>query len=238
MNGPHNTPLALGREPMTAVFWVIFAPFLFQVFVLAIVASLWPGSYGEDMRAAWFGLCLAGILQFAALSYWLEHQGAGPFAGEMRITGDWLILSIILGPVILFVPQIVAGFMMAGQENWQYADEQQREAFSPANWTMTYVFFVVLLAPIVEEVTYRGVAIGAMLARGWSPAAAAVVSSGAFAIIHLQYSLAAMITIFCAGLGFAALRIVSGRLSVPIIAHCAANLAVVLLQWAYAPPVT
>ena len=238
MTGPYNTPLALGREPLTAAFWVICTPFLFQITVMTLVASVWPMSTDGEMRAAWFGLCLSGLLQFAALSYWLEHQGAGPFAGDMRITADWLGLALILGPLILFIPQLFAAFIMAGEENWQYANDTQRDAFSPANWTLTYIFFVILLAPIVEEVTYRGVAIGAMLARGWTPAAAAVVSSAAFAIIHMQYSPAAMITIFCAGLGFAALRIVSGTMIVPIIAHCFANLVVILLQWVYAPPVT
>ncbi|MDJ0922710.1 MAG: type II CAAX endopeptidase family protein [Henriciella sp.] len=238
MNGPCNTPLALGREPLTAAFWVVCAPFLFQIIVVSIVAGLWTTPTDGDMRVAWFALCLSGFLQFAALSLWLQHQGAGPFAGEMRTNSRWFVLALILGPLFLFVPQFITAGFMSGQENWQYADEQQTAAFSPANWTLTYLFFVVILAPIVEEVTYRGVAIGAMLARGWTPAAAAVVSSAAFALIHLQYSPAAMITIFCAGLGFAFLRIVSGTMIVPIVAHIAANLDVILIQWAFTPPVT
>lgn len=238
MNGPYATPLSLGREPMTAAFWVLCAPFLFQVATVAVVGSVWPISSDGDMRPAWFALCVSGGLQFAALSLWLQHQGAGAFSGEMRTTATWLVLAIILGPLFLFVPQLITAGFMSGQENWQYSSDQEREAFSPANWTLTYVFFVVLLAPIVEEVTYRGVALGTMIARGWTPAAAAIVSSAAFALIHMQYSPAAMITIFIAGIGFAFLRIVSGTMIVPIIGHIAANLDVVLLQYAFAPPVT
>jgi len=53
----------------------------------------------------------------------------------------------------------------------------------------------------------------------------------------LQYSLPAMAVVFFTGLGFAGLRLLSRSILVPILAHMAANAAMILMQLlATAPP--
>ena len=95
-----------------------------------------------------------------------------------------------------------------------------------------------IYSPLVEEVTFRGIALGTLIARGLSVPAAVVLSSLAFAISHLQYSPAAMFVVFLSGVGFAILRLMSGTVLVPIIAHAAANADVLLLNWFAASPPT
>lgn len=241
--GPYNTPLALGREPLTAFFWVVLAPVLFLTgagFIAAFFAPDFNPGTAQEIEAyqlLWIVTCLAMAAWFALMSFWSDWLGAGPFAGAMSVDGRWLVIALIVGPMMLLIPNFVAANLMP-EEGWQYRDEINRAIFAPANWTIAYIFIAVVMAPVVEEVAFRGIAFGALIARGFGPAAAVLVSSLAFALSHLQYSVAAMSVVFVTGVGFAILRLVSGTVIVPIVAHAAANADVLLLNWlaASAPP--
>jgi membrane protease YdiL (CAAX protease family) len=87
------------------------------------------------------------------------------------------------------------------------------------------VLFVVLSAPIVEELFYRGLVFGSM-ERRWGTTAAVVASAALFALVHFQpYDL---LPLFVAGLVFAALRARFGRLGPAIWAHIGFNLLAVV----------
>ena len=222
--------MALGREPLTAGFFAICAPILFPVMLVTVVIVAAAPDGGLSLGASWITVCVAVALQFAALSYWSDMIGAGPFAGAMRTTQEWILAAIVAGPFILFVPVILVGMMMPEQSNWVYRDGVDPEAFERANWTLSFLFYAVILAPVVEEVTFRGVAMGAAISRGVNPVIAAVIASAAFTLPHMQYSLPAMFAVFVTGLGLAALRLLSGTVIVPIAAHMSANTASFLMQ--------
>lgn len=242
MMGPYNTPLTLAREPMMAFFWVVLAPVVFltgaALIAQSFIPEFEPGS-AEEISAyhtLWLATCLALALWFGLMSAWSEWLGAGAFAGSMRAETRWIIIALLAGPILLILPSIiVAGFME--EDGWQYRQEVNEAVFAPQNWSLAYIFIAVILAPVVEEITFRGVALGTLIARGLSAPAAVVLSSLAFAISHLQYSPAAMFVVFLSGVGFAVLRLMSGTVLVPIIAHAAANADVLLLNWiATSPP--
>jgi membrane protease YdiL (CAAX protease family) len=171
------------------------------------------------------------------MSLWSEKIGAGPFAGEMRTTANWMGSAIVLGPILLIVPTVLVSSFMS-EAGWQYREAVNEAVFAPQNWSLAYIFIAVGMAPIVEEVAFRGIAFGAIISRGFSPIAAVTVSSLAFAFSHMQYSPAAMFVVFLSGLGFAALRLMSGTVIVPIIAHMAANASVLLINWIASNPPT
>ena len=171
------------------------------------------------------------------MSLWSSAIGAGPFAGEMRAETPWLVVGAILGPLILIIPSLLVGSFMS-EEGWQYRGEVNEAVFAPQNWSLAYVFVAVIMAPIVEEVAFRGVAFGTIIARGLSPVAAITLSSLAFAFSHLQYSPAAMFVVFLSGVGFGVLRMMSGTVIVPIIAHMTANANVLFLNWIASNPPT
>lgn len=219
-----------------AFFWVILAPVLFLTGA-ALVAGQFipefsPGTVEElnAYKTLWFVSCLAMALWFALMSFWSDAIGAGAFAGQMKVESSWLIVGIILGPLLLIVPSLVIGSLMP-EDSWQYREEVNEAAFAPQNWTLAYIFIAVLMAPLVEEVAFRGIAFGAIVSRGLSPAAAIMLSSVAFAFSHLQYSTAAMFVVFLSGVGFGLLRLMSGTVIVPIIAHMSANANVLFLNW-------
>lgn len=243
MSGPYGTPMALGREPFTAFFWAIFAPVLFLT-GSALLASFFyppfePGTAAEIQahQLSWVFACLGMLAWFAAMSFWSDAIGASPFAGRMHADGRWLVIGVIAGPILLIVPSLLISSFMS-EDGWQYRGEVNTEIFAPQNWSLAYIFMAVVLAPIVEEVTFRGVAFGAVIAKGWGPGAAIFLSSAAFALSHLQYSPAAMFVVFLTGIGFAVLRMLSGTLIVPIVAHMAANADVLILNWMAASPAT
>lgn len=243
MTGPYQTPLALAREPLMAFFWAVLAPVLFLTGAALIAAEFIPefspGSPEEIQayHALWLTSCVAMALWFATMSLWANWLGAGPFAGAMKAGTVWLIIAVMVGPVLLIAPSLIVGSFMS-EDGWQYSGEVNEAVFAPQNWTLAYVFIGVAMAPIVEEVAFRGIALGALIARGVSPAGAVVLSSFAFAFSHLQYSPAAMLVVFLSGVGFAVLRLVSGTILVPIVAHMSANGMVLFLNWAAANPPT
>ncbi|WP_083911027.1 CPBP family intramembrane glutamic endopeptidase [Henriciella marina] len=229
---PYNTPAALQKEPFTAAFWILCAPFLFPVLGAFLIGIVWPGFNqvinGSDGTARsvgllWAALAAIHLVHFAILSIWSERIGAGAFAGSMRASQNWIIAAILLGPVILIVPNLVAAALAGGEQGWEYSSDVDTSFFAPENWGVSYLVFALVLAPILEEVTFRGVALGAMLVRGVPPFMAAAISSAAFTFLHLQYSIPALLVVFVAGMGFAWLRLKSGSMLVPILAHIAAN---------------
>lgn len=243
MMGPYNTPLTLAREPLMAFFWAVLAPVVFltgaALIAQAFIPEFEPGTAGEIQayHTLWLASCAAMAVWFATMSFWSEWLGAGAFAGQMQTNARWIVIALIAGPLLLIVPSIVvSGFME--EEGWQYREEINQAIFSPQNWSLAYVCVAVFLAPLVEEVAFRGIAFGTLIARGLSPVGAVVLSSLAFAVSHLQYSPAAMFVVFLSGVGFAVLRLLSGTIIVPIIAHSAANADVLFLTWITSAPST
>jgi len=243
MIGPYRTPLALARDPLMAFFWAVLAPVLFltgaAMLAAEFIPDFSPGSV-EEVQAyhtLWLTSCLSMAVWFAAMSLWSNWLGAGPFAGAMKADTTWLIIAAMVGPLLLIAPSLIVGSFMS-EDGWQYSGEVNEEVFAPRNWSLAYIFIAILMAPIVEEVAFRGIALGALLARGLSPVGAVVLSSFVFAFSHMQYSPAAMLVVFLSGVGFAVLRLLSGTVLVPIVAHMSANGIVLFLNWAAANPPT
>ncbi|MEO1188127.1 MAG: CPBP family intramembrane glutamic endopeptidase [Pseudomonadota bacterium] len=241
--GPYQTPLALAREPMMAFFWAVLAPIIFLSGAALLAVSFIPqfetGSVEEIQayQSLWFVSCIAMAAWFAVMSAWSNWLGAGPFAGQMTTNSTWFMTAAILGPLLLLVPNLVVASFMT-EDGWQYSGEVNQDVFRPQNWTLAFIFVSVIMAPVVEEVAFRGIAFGALIARGLSPVGAVVLSSFAFAFSHLQYSPAAMLVVFVTGIGFAILRLLSGTIIVPIIAHSSANAVILSLNWMAANPPT
>jgi len=243
MTGPYQTPSALAREPMMAFFWALVAPILFLGLAAQLVSALTPAfdpGSADELRVyqtLWFASCIAMATWFASMSVWSNWLGAGPFAGKMTTTQGWVLLGASLGPLLLMLPSMALDTVMT-EDGWQYNGAVNVAIFQPQNWTLAYVFMAVIIAPLVEEVAFRGVAFGALVARGMSATGAIVLSSFAFAFSHLHYSPAGMLVVFLTGAGFAVLRVMSGTVVVPIIAHMAANGVALTLFWMASNPVT
>jgi membrane protease YdiL (CAAX protease family) len=82
---------------------------------------------------------------------------------------------------------------------------------------------LVVLAPLAEELVFRGVLFARICETRLGPAGAIVIPAAFFAILHVQYSALEMIFIAADGLFFGLARYRSRSLLVPIVLHALGN---------------
>lgn len=83
---------------------------------------------------------------------------------------------------------------------------------------------LVLMAPLFEELLFRGFLIPGLESR-WGGRAAVGISGLLFAVIHFQYDLFDMTGVLGLGLLFGAARVTSGSTLLPMVLHAGVNLA-------------
>lgn len=235
--GPYNSPLPLAKEFWSSMAWVICGFTVFSVLIFGLANAISPETFydadGNKSESFYWGVNLvgaiaAGLLIFA-MTEWSNWIGAGYFAGYLKADRGWFLLAVFASPVIWISLSMAMNAIMGGG-NWVYIDEESTEYARAASVTMSGILYAVLLAPILEELSYRGIGMGAVLARGWHPYLAVGVMSALFAATHMQYSPAAMFVVFVGGIWFGALRIMSGSVGVAIAAHISINATLTLLQ--------
>ena len=101
-----------------------------------------------------------------------------------------------------------------------------RSNMGDTGWLLWFWAFFVVIAPVMEELFFRG-----FLMRGWSEtrlgvAGTIVLTSLIFAAIHTHHGLIGMALVFTSALLFGLMRWQSGSTVLPIIMHAARNLAV------------
>ena len=107
-------------------------------------------------------------------------------------------------------------------------EERAKELWDRASggWIIALVIVVVIGAPIIEEIVYRGLILQSLQGR-INDVLALVVSSAWFAAIHLQP--VEFPGLFAFALVLGACFLLTGRLACPIIAHAAFNAVGLLL---------
>ena len=239
-SGPYNSPLALGARPWGSLFFSIWALFLISPAVQGLMLIVDPaftelamqGETVEGFRARWSLILLGYVATLFLTMSWAEMIGAGPFAGSMKTNTKWLLTGLIGGPLVLSVTSVLVSLAMSGSDpNWQLNDAADERAFSAeATAGFAFMFAVVFLAPILEEIGYRGIGLGCLLSRGWDAWGSAFVVTILFTLAHTHFTPVALIPIFLTGLFFAWLRIQSGAVAPSIVAHIAANAFLYLQQ--------
>jgi len=97
------------------------------------------------------------------------------------------------------------------------------DAYVTARWPALLFVAVAIVAPVLEELFFRGLLLSALRARGWSVFRVCIVTSLVFASMHLQYDLYDMTLVFMMGLLLAGARTRSGSLLPGIAMHALAN---------------
>lgn len=98
-------------------------------------------------------------------------------------------------------------------------------------WPLSFIVIAVL-APIAEEMLFRGILLPALARTRLGFWGAAVVSTLTWTLLHFTYSIAGMLLVFLLGMIFSWLFARTGSLRVPIVAHMANNaIAALMLQF-------
>jgi len=232
--GPFNTPITLASRPLMAVFWTLVAPFLILmvlVIALNLVTDDWASKQftadGDFANAATIS-CVGYLILFAGMSFWSDRIGAGPFAGAMKLSPDWIGIAAITGPIVFSGTSMLMSLVLNDDGTWWLRDEAVQDLPQITDRTLLMAVLVVVLIPLVEEVSFRGIALGCLVARRIDPVTSVLITTLGFTAIHTNYSPLGMIPIFIGGLYLGALRLLSGTVAAPLIAHISANFIVIV----------
>ena len=226
----------LSAYPGHAFFFTMLAQLVYAFVVFGLAGSLIPeiaeaarGEGENSTEILWKMTVVLQVVILLHLTLWAERVGAGPFAGDVRTTPKWVGIGIFGAPLLQFLAIIFAYTVLAdGGENWAYRNEEARDFVNAATIGPVMIASLVLLAPIIEEVAFRGVALSCLLGRGVPVLVSIGIQAVGFTALHLQYTPAAMFTVFVLGLFLGWLRVASKSISAPILAHMAVNLQAVI----------
>ena len=208
-----------GRAPRTRlVGWTILVTILAA---LSYAANLAGGDTPDDVLYEW-STAIAGVVQYAIILaiVLLLSRGIAPQALGLRRPASWGRAAgwIVAGLVSIWViGSILNIFLKAGEEQGLVPDgwDSSRAAPFVANFVV-----VAVVAPVVEELTYRGLGFAALRdARGAT--AAIVLTAIAFGLAHGLVVALPVLTIFGAILAW--LRWKTESLYPTIILHAVFN---------------
>ena len=194
----------------------------------------------------------AGLLTVAAYAFLLGKQGAKPsdeyvvaisclamvgvIVWSVRLTGcpvrlylalvstAWINYAVAIAAeaVLLFVHGLVLSQLCDGSSNFQTQGNEIRAAMN-GPLAALFLFNTIILAPVTEEVLFRGFLLPSW-SRSWlGPFGAVAATSVIFAAMHVQYGTCGLIAVGLAGCVYGWLRLRSGSLLPPMLAHCVGN---------------
>jgi hypothetical protein len=204
--------------------------------ILATLPVLAAGIEGDqDMTAYTFGLLLPAqsLGQMVAMAWVSRSKGRGRLRDDFGFSVRLADSSALLVGAGLQVALTVALLPLIRLTGHEEAQELVRLAEESQSALLAAVIVVGagVLAPVIEELLFRGLLLRALLRR-MSPEAAVFVSALAFALAHLAgdpNSLPALPALAALGvvLGIVALR--TGSLSRPILIHAGFNLTATMV---------
>lgn len=154
---------------------------------------------------------------------------------KKQSVGDYLALKPFNLKVAIAMIGILLLFMIGSQALTYLLDKAPLDfvdpLFSSVNSVWLLVIVMVVVAPIYEELVFRGLLWSAINEQFEAPRGlviSSLVTSVIFALIHLQYGIYEMSTIVILALIFCLARIKSGSLLLPMLLHIINNGAAML----------
>jgi|GEM_PF-1061450 len=243
----HAIPQGLAEHPLTVIWWVFLATYVYGYAILYIILLVSPSTFegltgegdnGARSASVMFAVLMIQVAVFWRITGWNLKQGFGPAAGSLALTPLWAFLAVVLGGAELtLVPGLIETVFQPAAENWSWRDTEEAEEFAAIALSGAAIASTVIMAPVIEEIAFRGLALGFLIARGVPPGLSLIVTSAAFALSHLQYTPLGMLAVFLAGLLYGWLRLASGSVGVAILAHASGN-ALAIALFAASPAAT
>lgn len=233
--GPATRRFSWGLPDTFVVWGTGFFVAAFTVGVMFAAGFLTVGPSDDPDLTAWgFGAVLLVQNATMLLAAWVvaRVRGSGSLTRDfgLRVTlrdGSWLLVGLGLQIVALVALLPIAE--LAGVDDAPQEAVQRLEDAGGAELALLAVG-VVVVAPVVEELVFRGLLLRSLLRR-MSPGWAVAVSAGLFGIVHLADPGAAVVVpgLVALGLltGVEATR--TGSLSRPILLHAGFNLLTVVI---------
>lgn len=176
---------------------------------------LWAGYIGTTILAGRKGSGLRS-------SFGMSLRPYDPLVGlVVGITCQLVVLPLFYVPI----------FRLTGTDTKELsrpAKELASGAQSPWSWIL-FALLVSLVAPVVEELFFRGLLLRSLSKRGSAPVAAVLLSAAIFAGLHFQ--LLQLPGLFVFGVTLAGLAVATGRLGPAVFAHIGFNATTVVVLY-------
>jgi len=176
----------------------------------------------EAVYVAVLNLTMIGLTLLAARRYGASAArvlALGPPPDGMRAYLAGMLIAA--AATALWFGVLLTGWSDAVLEDIRpYTDLMQRER----SWLMPPI--LCLLAPVAEELLFRGFLLSALAKSRLGLAGAALVTSAAWTALHVNRTSLALVQIFLSGLLLSALLARTGSLRIPILCHVLFNLGV------------
>jgi CAAX protease family protein len=212
---------------------LLAAIFLAGAFGVAAAQRLWNIKTPEDLRAMALLQVGSSMAQMLVVGIYAVLVAAATAHEERR---PRRLRAALLGAACIAVSWPIAALVgtMAGWLQYELtgvgpqriAHELLRMLVEDprSGWSGLLAVLVVLPAPIIEEVTYRGLLQELLRRIGLGPWTAIVITSAIFAARHIPVAAPyAVVALFVLSLGFGWAYERTGRLTAPIVMHCAFN---------------
>ncbi len=216
-------------QPVTLA-WALALTFVtwFAEGVLSMVLRPWllrlglqPMAAASLIRVVCFGLVFTAMLHGSGLRYRrLFHEGSASAVATLGVLSGPLLLTV---PLILLIDGLIMGWLvavwpMSGAEVGMFGEMLDAGL---GNWILAC-----LIAPVIEEMFFRGVLLRGML-KAYEPSDAMVYSAFVFGMAHLN--IYQCVIAFLIGLPVAALYVRTRSLWPGIVLHAGVNTGVMLL---------
>jgi membrane protease YdiL (CAAX protease family) len=214
----------------------IVASFVLSTLIGGLIIAI-AGWNSSDEIPMW-GLALlqiplwAGYLGAVLYAGGRGHGVVGDFGARVRPLDVPVGIAIGVATQLILLPALYAPvFWLTSADSDELsrpAKELSDRAGGPASWLL-FALLVGIIAPVVEELFYRGLFLRSLEKRGAAPWAAVVVSAVVFAAVHMQVLQFPGLLAF--GLVSGVLAVRTGRLGPSILAHIGFNLTTVVVLY-------
>lgn len=222
------SPVAAAPPPRRSHRWglgaylVVEAVFLLASFLVAAALADQLSSSAGALAVALAAPTLLAAGTALLITWW---RGNGPRI-DLGLTFSWRDVGIGLafgfGGLVITIPASLLYVAIAGDETTS-AVGQGFAGIRSGPWLAALVFvIVVVVAPLCEEIVYRGLLWGAVERLGANRWWAAAITTVVFALAHFEFSRTPLLLVVAVPIALA--RLYTGRLAAPIVAHSVNNL--------------
>jgi membrane protease YdiL (CAAX protease family) len=220
---PHAPPWGI---PAT-IAWLLFA-FLVSIVVATAVFAAFQGDRTTLRSFTYDGV----IITISALSSVPVQIAVLAFAARLRHwpPASYLAVNIPKRSEIIFAALCVIALDLVfdvllygtGRELVPPFQVEAYQSAKDAGWLLWLMLAIVVVAPIGEEIAFRGFLYRGLARPGYETIAIVVISL-AWALLHIQYDWLGMAQIFAAGLMLGWFRWASGSTTLTIVMHVLIN---------------
>jgi membrane protease YdiL (CAAX protease family) len=213
---------------------IIVALFVFAQITVAVIFICISGSHDPDkyVKALNGGLFLSvatcvGALPVICLSFLLALAKRGisvrEYLGFRKIKILQYVSWILIIVLFIAINDNFSYFM-----GWDIVPKVVLDTYSSACIMPLLIFAVVVVAPLSEEIFFRGFLFKGLQASRLGSRGAVIIAAASWALLHLQYDFYGVISIFAGGILMGLAKCKTKSLLAPIAMHSVMNIVATL----------